>query len=160
MYWLQPVRKASVRVFVCLCFFLNGQVYVWFYGDELSECVLQTAPQCLCSADSLQENIGERVLLDIYTQQPYRLAMMMAPSWPQKTAINPEKARARQSEKQSGIYGVQSKKSKHGSSYEGFEKRKEKKKRVEEEKNGCSAKVKPIQVVEQSFESLGLIVLT
>lgn len=40
MYRLQPVRKASVRVFVWLCFFLNGQVYVWFYGDELSECVL------------------------------------------------------------------------------------------------------------------------
>lgn len=55
------------------------------------------------------------MLLDIYTQQqPYRLAMMMAPSWPQKTAIKPEKARARRSEEWSGIYGVQSKKSKHG----------------------------------------------
>lgn len=48
---------------------------------------------------------------------------------------------------------MQSKKSKHGSSYEGFEKRKEK-------KNGCSAKVKPVQVVEQSFEWLVLVVLT
>ncbi len=47
----------------------------------------------------LWENMGGRVPLDIYTQQPYRLAMMMAPLWPQKTAINPEKARARQSEK-------------------------------------------------------------
>lgn len=34
-----------------------------------------------------------------------------------------------------------------------LEKRKEK-------KNGCSAKVKPVQVVEQSFEWLVLIVLT
>lgn len=42
---------------------------------------------------------GERVQLDIYTQQQYHLAMMMAPSWPQKTAISPEKVPARQSVK-------------------------------------------------------------
>lgn len=49
----------------------------------------QTEPNSLCGADCLQENREERALLDIYTQQLYLLAMMMAPSWPRKTGINP-----------------------------------------------------------------------
>lgn len=90
--WLQSVKMSAQPMQICV------RVCV-FYDNESSDCIPETTPQCLCSADSLQENRAERVLLDIYTQQPYHLAIMMVLSWPQKTALSPEKAHMRQTEK-------------------------------------------------------------
>lgn len=88
-WWRKMPVTAKTSVCVCVCFMVMSCQNV-FCRQHLSVYAVLIVSR---------KTGGERVLLDIYTQQPYRLAMMMAPSWPQKTAINPEKAGARQSEK-------------------------------------------------------------